>query len=95
MAPCHALGQVILECLAENPLLHTLVARHLILGVDAHGHIHKLLVEEGHATLNAPSAERLVGTEAVVQVQFAELTNRFVVQRLSIGCLVEVEVSTE
>ena len=64
-------GQHVGKGLANNFFLHRLTWTHLGLRIGAHGDIEKLFVEEWHTTLYAPSRQALVGTQTVVEVEFA------------------------
>ncbi len=89
------MGQQILERFAQDVLLDLALATHLVSGLQAHRHVHELLVEEGHATLHPPGGHRLVGAQAVIEVQGGELAHVLFVELFSVGRLVEVEVATE
>ena len=95
LPPGHRLGQQVGKGLADNLLLNDLAGTHLGLGIQAHRHIEERLVEERHTPLDAPGGQALVGTEAVVEVQFGELAHRLLVEGPGIGRLVKIEVAAE
>ena len=95
LSPCHAVGQHGGEGLAYEAFLHGGAWTHLQLGVDAHCHVHKLLVEEGHTAFYAPCHETLVGSEAVVHIQFAEFAYRLFVKGFAVRSFMEIEVASE
>ena len=95
LTPCHFLRQVVLKGLTQQVLLDLAVATHLVLRIEAHGHIHELLVQEGYTAFHAPSRHGLVGTQAVIHVQLGELTHCLFVKLLGIRSLMEIEVATE
>ena len=87
-APEHLLRQPrpvgVVERRAHEPLLDELrlLARlaQLELGVDRHRRVEHLLVEEGHAHLEAVRHRRLVRAQAVVVVQVEHLAHALLVQ---------------
>mmetsp|Transcript_19641 Transcript_19641/g.45024 ORF Transcript_19641/g.45024 Transcript_19641/m.45024 type:complete len:533 (+) Transcript_19641:351-1949(+) len=91
-----AVGSVAVEGLAHGPLLDELglltLVDHLVLAVEEHGRVQKVLVEEGHPSLHAPRHCRLVCAQAVELVKVVELAHALLVQLLAGGRLVEVEV---
>lgn len=90
------LGLVLgVEGLAEDVLLELLLGDHLLLGIDVHGNLEELLVEEGHAGLKTPSRGGLVGAQAVGQVEVLDATDALLVELLLVGSAVEVEVTAE
>ena len=64
-------------------------------GVDRHGHVQELLVEEGNAGLDAPRGHRLVRAQAVELVQTVELAHGLFVEGAGVGGAVEVQVAAE
>ena len=95
LTPCHLMGQDIGKGLAHDALLDGGAGTHLGLGVGAHGHVEKLLVQEGHPPLHAPCGQALVGAQAVVEIEFGELAHGLFVEGLGRGSLVEVEVAAK
>ena len=95
LSPCHSLRQHVGERLAHDFLLYGFTRTHLCLGVGAHSHVKKFLVEEGHTSLNAPCRQTLVGTQAVVQMQLGQLAYGLLVESACVGSLVEVQIATE
>ncbi len=95
LAPCHFMGQQILERFAQDVLLDLALAAHLVRGVEAHRHVHELLVEEGHAALHAPGGHGFVGPQAVIQMQSGEFAHRLLVKLPGVRRFVEVEVAAE
>ena len=71
------------------------VLGHFRRRVDAHRYVEELLVEERHAPLDTPCRERLVGAQAVVEVQLTDLAHGFLVEGTGVGRLVEIEVAAE
>ena len=95
LSPCHLFGQQVGKGLAYYFLLNGLVGTHLQHGVHAHGHVEELLVEEGHTALDAPGCQTLVGSQTVVEIEFAKLADGFLVEGLGVGCFVEVEIAAK
>ena len=90
------LGLVLgVEGLAEDVLLEPVLGDHLLLGIDVHGNLEELLVEEGHTGLKTPSGGGLVGAQAVGQVEVLDATDALLVELLLVGSAVEVEVTAE
>ena len=83
------------ESLAQHVLLNALGGDHLVLGVITHGGLEELLVQEGHTRLQTPGRGRLVGTQAVSQVQVLHTAHSLLVELLPVGRGVEVQVTTE
>jgi hypothetical protein len=102
LAPKDLSGQVRLnirlvggvECLTKNVLLHTSVLDLLLGGVNVHGNLKELLVQEGNTGLNSPGGSGLVGTETVGQVQVLDTSDGLGVELLLVGGVDEVEVSS-
>ena len=85
-----------LKGFAEHPLFDGMRGgNHFVGGVDAHSHIQKFFVEEGHASLHAPCAEALIGAKAVVEVQSRKFAHRFAVKFFCRRRFVEIEVTAE
>jgi len=103
LAPEDLLGEVGLdvglvgsvEGLADDVLLDTLLVDHLLGGVNAHGGLKELLVQEGDTSLQTPGGGGLVGAQAVSQVQVLHTADGLLVELLAVGRSVEVQVSTE
>mmetsp|Transcript_22956 Transcript_22956/g.58660 ORF Transcript_22956/g.58660 Transcript_22956/m.58660 type:complete len:622 (+) Transcript_22956:436-2301(+) len=101
LPPQHVGGQVgvlgRVERLAQDVLLDAaaLLVNHLLLGVQRHGHVQEVAVQEGHARLHAPRHGGLVGAQAVVLVQVLDLAHRLAVELLLGGRLVEVQVAAK
>ena len=55
----------------------------------------ELLVEEGHTALDAPGCQTLVGSQTIVEIEFAKLADGFLVEGLGVGCFVEVEIAAK
>mmetsp|Transcript_139160 Transcript_139160/g.197051 ORF Transcript_139160/g.197051 Transcript_139160/m.197051 type:complete len:291 (-) Transcript_139160:851-1723(-) len=87
------------EGLPKNPLLSARLASrvfaHFLNWVEAHGSLHELPVQEGYSSLDAPCHHRLVGSQAVVQVQLRDLSAVLGMELFSVRCFVEVEVSSK
>ena len=66
---------------------------HLLGGIEGHGHIEKLPVEERHPRLDAPGRHRLVGAQDVVQVELVELPHGLGMELAGARRLVEVEIA--
>mmetsp|Transcript_47141 Transcript_47141/g.124201 ORF Transcript_47141/g.124201 Transcript_47141/m.124201 type:complete len:620 (-) Transcript_47141:169-2028(-) len=103
LAPEHVIGEEGLlghvEGGAHEPLFEVLrglaLGDHLVLARNLHGRVEHVLVEEGHADLEAVGHRRLVGTQAVVLAQVVHLAHALLVQLRAVGRLVEVEVAGE
>ena len=89
------MGQHVGKGLAQNVFLYLVAGTHLGSGVEAHRHIEKLAVEEGHASLHAPCRQTLVGTQTVVEVELGQLAHRLLMEGAGRGSLVEIEVAAE
>lgn len=83
------------EGLAKDVLLNAVLGDHLLRGVNVHGHLEELLVQEGDAGLHAPCRGGLVGAQAVREMQVLDATDRLLVERGLVGRVVEVQVSAE
>lgn len=85
------------EGLAHDVLLDAalVLLDQLLLGVDVHGNVKELLVEERNAGFDTPCRGGLVGAQAVGQVQVLDPTHGLLVEGLLVGRVVEVEVATE
>mmetsp|Transcript_21869 Transcript_21869/g.73588 ORF Transcript_21869/g.73588 Transcript_21869/m.73588 type:complete len:200 (-) Transcript_21869:868-1467(-) len=107
LAPEHLLGQVldalhlvVVKGLAHDPFLEVLGLRalalgELVVGVGVHDRVQEVLVQKGHAHLEAPGHGSLVGAQAVVHVEHAKLADALLVELAPVGRLVEVEVARE
>jgi hypothetical protein len=74
-------------------LLVGALAELLVLGVDVHGDLEELLVEEGDTGLESPRHRRLVGPKAVGRVEVLDALDELLVERLGVRGGVEVEVA--
>ena len=88
-------GEHVLERFAQDPFFDMPVLGHFRRRVDAHRHVEELLVEERYAPLDTPCRERLVGAQAVVEVQLTDLAHGLLVEGTGVGRLVEIEVAAE
>ncbi len=71
LAPGDLRGEHAGKGLAEDLFLDHATGAHLGFGSEAHGYVEKLLVEERNAAFHAPGTQALVGTEAVIHIEFA------------------------
>ena len=95
LSPYYFMRQHIFERFAEYFFLDHLAGGHFGLRVQPHCRVHELLVQKGHASFDTPCRQALVRPKAIVQVQFAYLAQRFLVERFGIGGFVEIQVSAE
>ena len=95
LPPGYLLGQEVGKGLAKYLLFYLLSRAHLGLGIEPHGYVEEVAVEEGHSSLHAPSRQRLVGTQAVIPVQLAQLAHRLLVEGACRRSLVEIQVASE
>lgn len=84
-----------IERLAKDIFLKPLLGDHLIRGIDVHGNLEELLVQEWNAGLKTPCGSRLVGAQAVGKMEVLDATDALLVESLLVGSSVEVEVSTK
>ena len=95
LPPEHLLWQVGLlrrvEGGAQQPFLELLrgrtLANHLVLSCRQHGRVEHVLVQEGHADLEAVRHRRLVGAQAVVLAEVGHLAHALLVQLGAVGRL--------
>ena len=95
LSPDHLFGQVILKCLPKDVFFYFAVSCHLVFWIEPHGYVQELLVEKGNTSLHPPRGERLVCTQAVVLIQFAQLPDSLLMKLFRIGRLMEVEISSK
>jgi hypothetical protein len=73
-------------------LLTGTLVEFLVLGINVHGDLQELLVEERNSSLETPGHGRLVGSETVGSVQVLDSLDTFLVEVLGVRRSVEVEV---
>ena len=97
LPPQYRIGQIAGEGFAQELLFDApaLLAGQLHFRVQRHRRVDETPVQIRHARFHAPGRHRLVGAQAVEQVQIVELAHGFLVQCLRTGCLVEIQIAAE
>ena len=95
LSPEDRLGQEADKGFPEDPFLDGRTGTHLGGGIKSHGHIKEFLVEERHTPLDTPGGQALVGSQAVVKVEFAQFAYGLLVKRSRVGRFMEIEITSK
>ena len=95
LSPEDRLGQEADKGFPEDPFLDGRTGTHLGGGIKSHGHIKEFLVEERHTPLDTPGGQALVGSQAVVKVEFAQFAYGLLVKRSCVGRFMEIEITSK
>ncbi len=95
LSPHDGFGEHRLERAPKHLFLHAAVANHLVGGVETHGNLEELEVQERHACLDAPRRHRLVRAQTVIAVEVEDFAHRLVVKRAPARGPVKVEIAAE